>query len=127
MWSNLPDDEIADTVEVSTAAQLRACADPLRMTLLDLVPFGRHRNPRNPRILAIVISEINHKQCYDRFRRRHPGLHPHRIGHDAVPAHAGPQRTEDGRSQTKGTDHGDDDVSSTGPRAPGSILGTDLT
>jgi len=40
MWSNLPDDEIADTVEVSTAAQLRACADPLRMTLLDLVPFG---------------------------------------------------------------------------------------
>lgn len=35
--SNAPDYEIADTVEISTPAQLRAMADPLRMTLLDLV------------------------------------------------------------------------------------------
>lgn len=37
MSNNTPDYEIADTVEVSTTAQLRAFADPLRMTLLDLV------------------------------------------------------------------------------------------
>jgi DNA-binding transcriptional ArsR family regulator len=37
MSINIPDYEIADTVEVGTAAQLRAIADPLRMTLLDLV------------------------------------------------------------------------------------------
>jgi DNA-binding transcriptional ArsR family regulator len=35
--TNAPDYELADTVEVSTAAQLRAIADPLRLTLLDLV------------------------------------------------------------------------------------------
>lgn len=34
---NVPDYEIDDTVEVSTIAQLRAIADPLRLTLLDLV------------------------------------------------------------------------------------------
>jgi DNA-binding transcriptional ArsR family regulator len=34
---NTPDYELADTIEVSTAAQVRAYADPLRMTLLDLV------------------------------------------------------------------------------------------
>lgn len=37
MSINLPDYEIDDTVEVSTVAQLRAIADPLRLTLLDLV------------------------------------------------------------------------------------------
>lgn len=37
MSINIPDYEIADTVEVSTPDQLRALADPLRMTLLDLV------------------------------------------------------------------------------------------
>jgi hypothetical protein len=33
----VPDYDLADTVEASTPAQLRAIADPLRMTLLDLV------------------------------------------------------------------------------------------
>lgn len=37
MSINSPDYEIAETVELSTTAQLRAYADPLRMTLLDLV------------------------------------------------------------------------------------------
>src|SRR5258707_15033217 len=32
-----PDYDLADTVEVSTPAQLRAIADPLRSTILDLV------------------------------------------------------------------------------------------
>jgi DNA-binding transcriptional ArsR family regulator len=36
MSSTIPDYEIADTVQVSTAGQLRAYADPLRMTRLDL-------------------------------------------------------------------------------------------
>ena len=36
MSSTIPDDDIADTVEVSTAAQLRAYAGPRRMTLLAL-------------------------------------------------------------------------------------------
>jgi DNA-binding transcriptional ArsR family regulator len=35
--SQVPDYDLADTVEVSTPAQLRAIADPLRTTLLDLV------------------------------------------------------------------------------------------
>jgi hypothetical protein len=35
--SNIPDYEIADTIEVSTAVQSRAYADPPRMTRLDLV------------------------------------------------------------------------------------------
>ena len=35
--SSLPDYDMHDTVEVSTPAQLRAIADPLRSTLLDLV------------------------------------------------------------------------------------------
>ena len=35
--TRLPDYDLPDTVEVSTPAQLRAIADPLRMTLLDLV------------------------------------------------------------------------------------------
>jgi DNA-binding transcriptional ArsR family regulator len=35
--SNVPDYDLGETVEVSTPAQLRALADPLRMTLLDLV------------------------------------------------------------------------------------------
>jgi DNA-binding transcriptional ArsR family regulator len=34
---SVPDYELADTVEVSTPAQLRAIADPLRSTILDLV------------------------------------------------------------------------------------------
>ena len=34
---NFPDYDLADTVEVSTPAQLRAIADPLRSTILDLV------------------------------------------------------------------------------------------
>lgn len=33
----IPDYDLADTVEVSTPAQLRAIADPLRSTILDLV------------------------------------------------------------------------------------------
>lgn len=37
MSINTPDYDIADSVEVATPAQLRALADPLRMTLLDLV------------------------------------------------------------------------------------------
>src|ERR671912_336613 len=35
--SSVPDYDLPDTVEVSTPAQLRAIADPLRSTLLDLV------------------------------------------------------------------------------------------
>ena len=35
--SQVPDYDLADTVEVSTPAQLRAIADPLRSTILDLV------------------------------------------------------------------------------------------
>ena len=35
--SRVPDYELADTVEVSTPAQLRAIAEPLRSTILDLV------------------------------------------------------------------------------------------
>jgi DNA-binding transcriptional ArsR family regulator len=35
--TNFPDYELPDTVEVSTPAQLRAIADPLRSTILDLV------------------------------------------------------------------------------------------
>src|SRR5258705_5984297 len=35
--TNVPDYDLADTVEVSTPAQLRAIADPLRSTILDLV------------------------------------------------------------------------------------------
>jgi DNA-binding transcriptional ArsR family regulator len=35
--SQIPDYDLADTVEVSTPAQLRAIADPLRSTILDLV------------------------------------------------------------------------------------------
>jgi DNA-binding transcriptional ArsR family regulator len=35
--ASVPDYELPDTVEVSTPAQLRAIADPLRATLLDLV------------------------------------------------------------------------------------------
>src|SRR5258705_9893027 len=35
--TNVPDYELADTVEVSTPAQLRAIADLLRSTILDLV------------------------------------------------------------------------------------------
>ncbi len=35
--SQVPDYDILDTVEVSTPAQLRAIADPLRTTILDLV------------------------------------------------------------------------------------------
>lgn len=37
MSFNTPDYDIADSVDVSTPAQLRACADPLRGVLLDLV------------------------------------------------------------------------------------------
>ena len=37
MSINTPDYTIADSVEVATPAQLRALADPLRITLLDLV------------------------------------------------------------------------------------------
>lgn len=37
MSINAPDYEILDVVEIGTPAQLRAYADPLRMTLLDLV------------------------------------------------------------------------------------------
>ena len=35
--SQVPDYDLADTVEISTPAQLRAIADPLRSTILDLV------------------------------------------------------------------------------------------
>jgi DNA-binding transcriptional ArsR family regulator len=35
--TQVPDYDLADTVEVSTPAQLRAIADPLRSTILDLV------------------------------------------------------------------------------------------
>jgi DNA-binding transcriptional ArsR family regulator len=35
--SNIPDYELADSVEASTPTQMRALADPLRLTLLDLV------------------------------------------------------------------------------------------
>ncbi len=35
--SNVPDYDLADTVEISTPAQLRAIADPLRSAILDLV------------------------------------------------------------------------------------------
>jgi len=35
--TNVPDYELSDTVEVSTPEQLRAIADPLRTTILDLV------------------------------------------------------------------------------------------
>lgn len=37
MSINTPDYELAETVDVSSAAQLRALAEPLRTTLLDLV------------------------------------------------------------------------------------------
>ncbi len=37
MSSNIPDYEIEDTIEVNTAAQLRAMAHPLRATVLDLL------------------------------------------------------------------------------------------
>ena len=37
MSSIIPDYDLDDTVEISTPAQLRAYADPLRITLLDLV------------------------------------------------------------------------------------------
>jgi DNA-binding transcriptional ArsR family regulator len=37
MSNNVPDYEVADTVDIDSAAALRAIADPLRQTLLDLV------------------------------------------------------------------------------------------